>query len=116
MNVNLRLLKLIILLLMLLLLLLPCLLLLITLYLVVINECCSEAHGANVECVWWGGGGGGGVGFAPWVSGGFKQGGGLIKVIPPYYSPSLSRAIFLRQSFCPSFVYIHQLMGIVGIL
>ena len=33
----------------------PCLLLLITLYLVVINECCSEAHGAHVEFVWWGG-------------------------------------------------------------
>ena len=30
------------------------LLLLITLYLVVINECCSEAHGAHVEFVWWG--------------------------------------------------------------
>ena len=39
----------------LLLLLWPCLLLLITLYLVVINECCSEAHGAHVEFVWWGG-------------------------------------------------------------
>ena len=45
---NLRLIKLIILLLMLVLLLL----LLITLYLVVINECCSEAHGAHVEFVW----------------------------------------------------------------
>ena len=22
---------------------------------VVINECCSEAHGAHVEFVWWGG-------------------------------------------------------------
>ena len=50
-----RLLKLIILLLLLLLLLWPCLLLLITLYLVVINECCSEAHGAHVELVWWDG-------------------------------------------------------------
>ena len=60
MNVNLKLLKLIILLLMLLLLLFlllwPCLLLLIPLHLVVINECCSEAHGAHVEFVWWGGG------------------------------------------------------------
>ena len=42
--------------LLLLLLLWPCLLLLITLYLIVINEWCSEAHGAHVEFVWWGGG------------------------------------------------------------
>ena len=63
-----RLLKLIILLLMLLLWLLlllmlllwPCLLLLITLY--VINESCSEAHGAHVEFVWWGVVGWGGSG------------------------------------------------------
>ena len=49
------LLMMLILLLLLLLLLWPCLLLLITLYLVVINECCSEAHGAHVELVWWDG-------------------------------------------------------------